>query len=147
MKKYLIFLAAIFLCVSCGYSKNKAAKTTKESAPASKIDFDMRNLNYNMVSAITFEMLVDPQKYDGKTAAISGQFYSEVYEGTRYYSVIVWDATLCCPAGMDFIPPEGLSYPKDFPQDEQKITVYGTLELEDTTDGSQLYFIADKIEF
>jgi len=107
-------------------------------------ELDLRNMNYNMLSGITFEMLVEPEKYAGKSLAISGQFYSEIYEEKRYYSVIVWDATLCCPAGMDFIPPEGLLYPDDFPADEEEIVVYGSLRL---TEENSLLFEADKIEF
>ena len=115
----------------------------KESAP--KIDYDLSNMNYNMLSAVTFEMLIEPEKYADKTVKISGQFYTEVEEAIRYYSVIIWDATLCCPAGMDFIPPDTMTFPDDFPPEETTITVTGTLH-ENTEDGNLLFY-ANKIEF
>ncbi len=125
-----------------GIETQKSEEKLSELSP--KIDFDLSKMNYNMLSAITFEMLVEPQKYVNKSVKISGQFYSELYEEKRYYSVIVWDATLCCPAGMDFIPPEGYEFPGDFPSLEDNITVTGTmLENKDT---GEIYLKAEKIE-
>ena len=145
-------LTALFLCsilTSCKKTDKVEVPAPiheeKVSAPLPKIDYDLSKMNYNMLSAITFEMLVEPQKYVNKSVKISGQFYTELYEGIRYYSVIVWDATLCCPAGMDFIPPQGYEFPGDFPEVEKTITVTGTmLENKDT---GELYFKADKMEF
>ena len=125
-------------------SQNDTVPLVQEKAPQTKIDYDLSNMNYNMVSAITFEMLVEPEKYVDKSVKISGQFYSEVYEEKRYYSVIVWDATLCCPAGLDFIPPQGFDFPDDFPELEQNITVTGKMS-EDAESG-ELVFVASSIE-
>ncbi len=146
MKKILItiFALSLFLISSC--SKNKAVvieKPQTEAAP--KIDFDLSNMNYNMISSITFEMLIEPEKYTDKTVKISGQFYTEVEEEVRYYSAIIWDATLCCPAGMDFIPPATMKFPDDFPPEETHITVTGILR-ENPEDGNLLFY-ADKVEF
>lgn len=146
MKKILItiFALSLFLISSC--SKNKAVvieEPQTEAAP--KIDFDLSNMNYNMISSITFEMLIEPEKYTDKTVKISGQFYTEVEEEVRYYSAIIWDATLCCPAGMDFIPPATMIFPDDFPPEETQITVTGTLR-ENHEDGNLLFY-ADKVEF
>ena len=165
MKKTLIVITALVWILISSCSKNKEASieepmteqtvvTTsidsaeKDSAPKAttpKIDFDLSNMNYNMISSITFEMLIEPEKYADKTVKISGQFYTEVEEAIRYYSVIIWDATLCCPAGMDFIPPDTMTFPDDFPPEETTITVTGTLH-ENTEDGNLLFY-ANKVEF
>ena len=150
MKKNLIAFSAILIILITGCSKNKAAPVQKApsepaSTPAPKIDYDLSNMGYNMLSGITFEMLIEPEKYVDKTVKISGQFYTEVEEGIRYYSVIIWDATLCCPAGMDFIPPESMQFPDDFPEQESQITVTGILR-ENAKDGNLLFY-ADKVEF
>lgn len=123
-------------------SQNEPSSQNKPSAP--KIDYDLSNMNYNMISAITFEMLVEPEKYTDKSVKISGQFYSEVYEGKRYYSVIIWDATLCCPAGLDFIPPEGFEFPQDFPALEENITVIG--KMQENPETGDLIYVASSIE-
>ena len=150
----LICLFAAIVFTACSKNKSRepeqtttpeqAASTGPEPAPV-KIDYDLSNMNYNMVSSITFEMLVEPEKYTDKTVKISGQFYTEVEEGIRYYSVIIWDATLCCPAGMDFIPPASMQFPDDFPPEESQITVTGILR-ENPEDGNLLFY-ADKVEF
>ncbi len=150
MKKNLIAFSAILIILITGCSKNKAAPVQEAPsepapAPAPKIDYDLSNMGYNMLSGITFEMLIEPEKYVDKTVKISGQFYTEVEEGIRYYSVIIWDATLCCPAGMDFIPPESMQFPDDFPEQESQITVTGILR-ENAKDGNLLFY-ADKVEF
>ena len=119
-------------------------QSAQNKPSALKIDYDLSNMNYNMISAITFEMLVEPEKYTDKSVKISGQFYSEVYEEKRYYSVIIWDATLCCPAGLDFIPPEGFEFPQDFPALEENITVIGKMQADPET--GDLIYVASSIE-
>lgn len=149
MKKTLLFLVLIFAMslVSCA---KKNTEVPVEEAPVvqkdhgPKIDYDLSGMNYNMLSSITFDMLIDPEKYTDKTIKMSGQFYSEVHEGKRYFSVIVWDATRCCPAGMDFIPPASLKYPEDFPEQEQTITVTGKLKL---NQDDSIDFDAQTMEF
>ncbi|MBR4179177.1 MAG: hypothetical protein IKR45_00610 [Treponema sp.] len=152
MKKVLFVLLIFSVVLISSCSKNKTAvieETQPESEPKQeptpKIDYDLTNMGYNMLSGITFEMLIEPEKYVDKTVKISGQFYTEVEEGIRYYSVIVWDATLCCPAGMDFIPPETMQFPDDFPAAETQITVTGILR-ENVEDGNLLFY-ANKVEF
>lgn len=152
MKKVLFVLLIFSVVLISSCSKNKTAvieKTQPESEPkqepAPKIDYDLTNMGYNMLSGITFEMLIEPEKYVDKTVKISGQFYTEVEEGIRYYSVIIWDATLCCPAGMDFIPPETMQFPDDFPTAETQITVTGILR-ENVEEGNLLFY-ANKVEF
>ena len=152
MKKVLFVLLIFSVVLISSCSKNKTAvieETQPESEPkqepAPKIDYDLTNMGYNMLSGITFEMLIEPEKYVDKTVKISGQFYTEVEEGIRYYSVIIWDATLCCPAGMDFIPPETMQFPDDFPTEETQITVTGILR-ENVEEGNLLFY-ANKVEF
>ena len=152
MKKNLVmfFTLTCFLAFSCSKNKETDAVTQEkndtviqeESIP--KIDYDLTGMNYNMLSAITFEMLIEPEKYADKTVKISGQFYTEVENDIRYYSVIIWDATLCCPAGMDFIPPSTMTFPDDFPAEENQITVTGILK-ENAQDGNLLFY-AEKVE-
>lgn len=145
MKKILFVTILTLLISSC--KKNQVVtqapvEPTELTTPVvvqPKVDYDLTNMNYNMLSAITFEMLVEPEKYTDKTVKISGQFYTEVENDIRYYSVIIWDATLCCPAGMDFIPPDTMSFPEDFPAEEAQITVTGILR-ENAEDGNLLFY-------
>lgn len=147
MKKKLLqiflFCFISILLLSCSGKKNASAAEADEKSKQSKIDYDLSGMNYNMVSAITFEMLIEPEKYINKSVKMRGNFHTEIYEGKRYFSVIVWDATQCCPAGLDFIPPQELEFPKDFPQEGESITVTGKMLLDENED---LIYTASSME-
>jgi len=119
---------------------------SSDSVQNSHIDYDFSKMNYNMISSILFEILVEPESYAGKIARISGSFVSNVHEGKRSFSVIIWDATKCCPAGLSFIPMEGMVYPDDFPSIDDDITVTGTLKMYFIDGEDRLCFFADSIE-
>ena len=139
-----IYLLSISLICLAACSRKDQTPLVQETTPQTKIDYDLSAMNYNMLSSITFDMLVEPEKYADKTIKMSGLFYSQIHEGKRYFSVIVWDATKCCPAGMDFIPPALVKYPDDFPQQEQNITVIGKLKL---NEDNSIDFDAQTMEF
>ena len=103
-------------------------------------------MNYNMASSIMFEMLVEPEKYIEKTVKIDGQFETSVYEGNRYFSVVNWDLTGCCPSGLNFIPPDSMKYPADFPESSSLITVTGIMKEAFNGEDNQLYFFATNFE-
>ena len=111
-----------------------------------KIDLDFTKMNYNMASSIMFEMLVEPEKYIEKTVKIEGQFETSVYEGNRYFSVVNWDLTGCCPSGLNFIPPDSMEYPVDFPESSSLITVKGIMKEAFNGEDNQLYFFATNFE-
>ena len=168
MKKLVQVLFVISLIFFCASSKSKNTQEisvdqtqpqtqlqeqaqsqiqTQPQTPTqkTKVDYDLSNMNYNMLSSVTFDMLIDPDKYKDKTVKMTGQFYSEIYEEQRYYTIIVWDATQCCPAGMDFIPPENMMFPESFLEEESQITVTGILR-ENPDDGNVLFY-ANTVEF
>ena len=107
-------------------------KTDRQSLPApqksGKIDVDLTKMNANMIYSYIFEMVVDPDSYVGKTIKVNGFFYSVVDEtsGERYFAVIIPDALACCKQGMEFKWLGEHSYPADYPQENQEITITGT---------------------
>lgn len=111
------------------------------------IDYDFTKMNYNMISAITFEMLVEPESYINKTVKISGNFASSIHEGKRSYAVILWDVTGCCPTGLNFEIPETMKFPEDFPEIDDEITVTGTMRILNLDGEDALYFVAEEIVF
>ncbi len=102
-----------------------------------KIDYDWSKMNYNMLSSLFFDVQVNPEKYNGKRFKVSGNFHTSVYEENRYFSVLVWDATGCCPTGLDFVPPSDMNFPEDFPAMDEEITVTCTLN----------YFVIDGLDY
>ena len=107
-------------------------KTDRQSLPApqksGKIDVDLTKMNANMIYSYIFEMVVDPDSYVGKTIKVNGFFYSVVDEtsGERYFAVIIPDALACCKQGMEFKWLGEHTYPADYPQENQEITITGT---------------------
>ena len=107
-----------------------SALVAKKNQPSSsgKIDYDLSRMNYNMISAVTFDMAMNPEKYLGKKVRISGLFFSLFDEEakTRFYACIVYDSTACCQIGIDFIMSKNKTYPDDFPKEEAPIQITGT---------------------
>lgn len=142
MRKLVFCLLLICFLTGC------AKKTVVvDSGPVNwdKVDFDFSNLNYNVASGIFFEILVEPEKYMNKSVKMTGKFNSQIYEGKRYYTAVIWDATGCCPTGLDFVPPENMIYPDDFPEDNEDVTVYGTMKNMIVDGNENLVFVADRV--
>ena len=98
------------------------------SAFAEKFDYDFTKMNYNMATAVVFDMMVSPGDYENKSARITGEFASELHEGVRLYAVIMWDATGCCPTGLTVVPQKEKKYPDDFPKEGSQVTVTGKMK-------------------
>lgn len=151
MKKYLwisVFVIFSVMLNSCKKGKSSDEISAKANTDdGTHIDLDLSGMNYNMLSSVTFDIMVAPEKYVNKRIKTSGNFYTSVYEGTRYFSAILWDPTGCCPAGMDFIPPESMKYPEDFPALDEKITVTGKMIYQETDGQKYLVYQAEEVLF
>lgn len=126
-------------------NEKKYAPTYKSKGVPSKIDIDFTKMNFNIYSSILFEISTEPEKYLNKTIKIDGQYDTVEYEGIRYYAVINWDLTGCCPTGLNFIPPDTMQYPLDFPMEGSNIIVIGRIEKAFNGVSEEFYFMADKI--
>lgn len=147
MLKKLIFIGyVVTLCLILFACKKNSSTdlAASENQNNESVDLDLTKMNYNMLSSITFDVLIAPKKYADKRVKTSGTFHTAFYEGQRYYSVLNWDATGCCPAGFDFIPMDSMTYPDDFPENDAKITVTGTLKYANESKDS-LIFQAENI--
>lgn len=136
MKKILpIFLAVlmILLLSACGQN-NKAAQApvpvpSPEPSSSDPVDVDLTQLSSTMVYSEVYAMAYEPEQYMGKTVKMKGQFSS--FEGTAgqiYYTCIVQDATACCAQGLEFELRDNYSYPDDYPELGDEITVVGTFD-------------------
>ena len=139
MKVLLFVFLAGFVFFGCNRNKNQAENQARV------IDYDFTYADFDQISAATFEMIIEPEKYRDTTVKIAGQFKTEIHEGKRIYAVQVQDEDGCCPAGMSFIPPENLMYPEDFPKQDQYLMVTGILKTTESDD--ELVYFADDLEF
>lgn len=148
----LLILTSLFTITIFSFKKsekngvsenNETVEIAKKDSNA--IDLDLSRMNYNMMSSIVFDIMVVPENYVDKRIKTAGNFYTDEYEGKRYFSVLIWDNTGCCPAGLDFIPPEGMKYPENFPEADERISVTGVLKYLKEDGQTELVFQAEEI--
>lgn len=51
--------------------------------------------------------------------------HHDFFTGKDYFTCIIKDATACCSRGIEFVPTEDYSYPGDYPNEGDMITVTG----------------------
>ena len=106
------------------------------------VDYDLTQMNSDMVYATVYQMMVAPEEYEGKTFRIAGNFYATYYEAAKkyYFYCIIQDATACCAQGMEFVWDDGShTYPDDYPEENAEIIVEGTFETYKEEGDSNLY--------
>lgn len=143
VKKCIYLILTGFTLTLCACSKKTAslaevtpqtAQKQVQTAPtasvqsadtSSPVDIDLTRMNANMTYAEVFNMLIEPEFYEGKTVRIRGSLHiPEQLEGAPPYSCIVWDATACCPAGLGFYLADDADI--TMPKEDEIITVVGT---------------------
>ncbi len=158
---FKIAFAALFLAIFSGCSKKKNEIQTSfaipenslpaEAAPSEKIDFDLTKMNANIVYAQVFEMMIEPEKYQGKRIKMRGNF--EIFKNTaeiakiagspESYSVIISDALACCRQGISF----HYDFKDGAPAKGCEITVTGTFVMSELDSGIGYNFVqAEKVE-
>lgn len=95
------------------------------------VDIDLTKLNSNMVYSEIYNMMNTPKNYTDKIIKINGVFsvYTDKNTGKRYFSCINMDATACCSQGIEFSLYGDYSFPDDYPNEGEKITVTGIFSL------------------
>lgn len=133
MKKLLIAaIASLCITQSLCFAQKKTA--TAKSA----YDVDLTRYSATMIYATVFDMLMEPQKYEGKKIRIRGTFdvfeYDEGGIKHQSYACVIKDATACCAQGMEFVLAAGKHYPADYPKIGTECTIAGRYHTE-TVDG------------
>ena len=98
------------------------------SAPKTDVELDLSKMNADLAYAFIFQIVVEPEKYEGKTVRMTGTFetfYDNEPYGRHDYCIIT-DVLACCAQGLEF---ENAKVSGVKPG--QKITVSGTLKLRD----------------
>lgn len=106
------------------------------SAPKTDVELDLSKMNADLAYAFIFQIVVEPEKYEGKTVRMSGTYeayYDNAPYGRHDYCIIT-DVLACCAQGLEF---ESKKVPGIEPG--QKITVSGKLKLCDavSSDGME----------
>ena len=97
---------------------------------------DLTALSSTMVYAEVFAMMSSPEDYVGKTVKMQGifskgQLYAagSLNDGGMVFACVIQDATACCAQGIPFELAGDHTYPQDYPELGDTITVVGTFEI------------------
>lgn len=128
----LLILSALFALSSCSGSSGTSAEPVKESniekKPEVKYDVDLTVLSGTMVYAEVYNMMTNPQEYEGKIIKANGVFGMLEGKLRNYYACVIKDATACCSQGLEFVLKGNPKYPDDYPTLGNDITVVGKFE-------------------
>lgn len=110
---------------------------TAQTADAAESTFvDLTALSSTMVYAEVFAMMSSPEDYVGKTVKMQGifskgQLYAagSLNDGGTVFACVIQDATACCAQGIPFELAGDHTYPQDYPELGDTITVVGTFEI------------------
>ena len=97
----------------------------------SNVDYDLTQMNSDMVYAMVYQMMAVPEQYVGKTFRMDGIFYSSYYDTTNqyYFYCVIQDALACCTQGIEFVWEDGSHiYPDEYPEEAEEINGEGTFE-------------------
>lgn len=107
---------------------------SKDTAESNFVD--LTALSSTMVYAEVFAMMSSPEDYVGKTVKMQGifskgQLYAagSLNDGGTVFACVIQDATACCAQGIPFELAGDHSYPQDYPELGDTITVVGTFEI------------------
>lgn len=136
MKKWIALILTVLLLTGCGKQEAAPSKAAKQA-----IDVDLTTLSSTMVYSEVYNMLTEPERYEGKTVRMAGGYSAFLDEntGTIYRVCMIADATACCAQGMEFILTDD-----NYPEMESDITVVGTFQTY-TENGTQYCHLVDAV--
>ena len=161
------FSLMIFTAFSCSKTKSKKVKNLSVSKPDFVIDdidpnlksdnsnaalapdIDLTKMSVTMIYSQIFNMLIMPEEYVDKIIKVRGAF--EIYPNENneidFFTLTVMDATACCKEGIDFIWAGNHTYPDDYPEQGQEITITGTYKSFENEDGvTRNYLLISSLE-
>lgn len=122
------------LPLETGEREQTETAPSKDTAESTFVD--LTALSSTMVYAEVFAMMSSPEDYVGKTVKMQGifskgQLYAagSLNDGGTVFACVIQDATACCAQGIPFELAGDHSYPQDYPELGDTITVVGTFEI------------------
>lgn len=102
--------------------------SAEPSTERQTVDVDLTTLNSTMVYSEVYNMTTNPENYMGKTVRMSGTFNYAVGDNRYYYACLIADATACCAQGIEFVLKDNRSFPEEYPEVGDAITVVGIFD-------------------
>ncbi len=123
MKKILCALFVLILLLT----STALAQTVK--APEA-VDLDLSQMSGTVAYAQVYQMMYEPEAYEGKIIRIAGYFdvFKDEATGMVYTSCIIPDASACCAQGIEFVWAGEHAWPDAYPEPGASLTVTGRFE-------------------
>ena len=107
-------------------------------------EIDLTKMSGPLVYSVVFNMMKDPEKFNGKVIKMGGAFDSVLgTDGIRRYACIVKDAAACCAQGIEFSLKNEYKYPDEYPGQYQDFAVIGTFTIYEGADGYRYCTLKD----
>lgn len=83
--------------------------------PDSSVDYDLTVMSSTMVFSQIYDLVMNPLSYEKSTVKMDGEYLYYDIEGVseRIHIIIIYDATGCCPQGLEIRFPEDVTPPDD----------------------------------
>lgn len=110
--------------------------------PYTDVDYDLSQMPADLVYASVYQLMVDPQDFEGKVFKMVGNYYATWYDPTaRYYHyLVIEDAAACCAQGIEFVMGDGSAkYPDSYPKTNAVLEVTGVFETYKEEGDDRLY--------
>lgn len=123
-------------------AENEVEKSNEDDSSDSDVDYDLTQMDSDMVYATVYQLMVDPDSYVGKTFRIDGTYYAgqDQNNGNYYHCCIIKDAMACCAQGLEFVWGDGSHiYPDEYPAEDSEIEVQGIFETYKEKNDDTLY--------
>ena len=107
-----------------------AEEADVDLATTEGVDVDLTLLSGTMLYSQVSYMSYRPEEFQGKIIRVPGNF-SVAYNADRtkqYFGCLISDQSACCTLGVEFELPESYTYPDDYPELDEMITVQGTFD-------------------
>ncbi|MCR5182740.1 MAG: hypothetical protein K6D56_06920 [Clostridia bacterium] len=154
----ILCLAMIFALPGCGKTSESSEPApvtdtqSQEAAPeiedeTENIDVDLTTLSNTMVYSEVYNMVMNPDDYEGKIVKMNGLFavYYDEQANKYYFGCIIQDATACCAQGIEFELAGEHVFPDDYPEVNDEISVIG--EFDTYEDGNYIYCVLRNAKF
>lgn len=161
---FSLMMISLFSCSKAKSIKNKKAVIVQPDNVKNEIDkmsstdindtsltpdIDMTKMSVTMIYSQIFNMLIMPEEYEEKIIKVRGAFevYPDENNQVDFFTLTVMDATACCKEGIDFIWAGNHTYPDDYPEQGQEITITGTYKSFENEDGvTRNYLLVSALE-
>ena len=93
-----------------------------------KVDIDLTKMGASMTYSQVSNFISSPKDYVGKTVKMKGYFTYGEGDDRYYFACIIPDATACCSQGIEFVLRNDRSFPADYPEVGDEITIIGVFD-------------------